>query len=382
MNDSKAAKEARLRTALSHREADRIPAGEFFWSGFLDKCRATWGPGFDPYRHFDLDYVVINPNMDPRIQPFEIVHEEGEDIVVKTGFGATIRRSGKLPMPHFEKFSVEEAADMAAFGFDDPRDPRRFFSGGDDQINCVGDRLSRNIASWSDRVDLYCGEFPVFGSVCEVYEELWRIIGSVNSFYWVAEYPEEMQAFVDRVGKFLYDLCEAQIEAGKGRLSGMYLWGDVAYKNGMIFGPEMWRALFKPHVKAIIDLCHRHDLMVIYHGCGNASSIYDDFAEIGLDAYNPLEAKAGLDVVELKKQYAGRMSFCGNINVQVLETNDRARIEAEVMYKLNAGRNGGWIFQSDHSVSSDVEPESYAYAIELLRRHGTYPLPPDTRHTM
>ena len=27
-----------------------------------------------------------------------------------------------------------------------------------------------------------------------------------------------------------------------------------------------------------------------------------DMVEIGLDAYNPLEAKAGLDVVQLKKQ--------------------------------------------------------------------------------
>lgn len=35
---------------------------------------------------------------------------------------------------------------------------------------------------------------------------------------------------------------------------------------------------------------------------------------------------------------------------------------------------GGWIFQSDHSVSSDVEPESYQTALETVRTYGTYPL--------
>jgi hypothetical protein len=98
-----------------------VPAGEFFWTGFLRRCQARWGAGFDPYRHFDLDYIVINPNMDPRIQPFEVLRDDGTDAVVRTGFGATIRRSGDLPMPSFEAFSVNEPAEMAGA----PVRPRR-----------------------------------------------------------------------------------------------------------------------------------------------------------------------------------------------------------------------------------------------------------------
>ena len=86
------AKIKRLRDALGHRETDRVPAGEFFWTGFLKKAREKWGQDFDPYRRFDLDYIVVTPNMDPRIQPFEVVDQSGENIVVRTGFGATIRR--------------------------------------------------------------------------------------------------------------------------------------------------------------------------------------------------------------------------------------------------------------------------------------------------
>jgi uroporphyrinogen decarboxylase len=364
----------RMRTALDHREGDRVPVGEFYWTGFLKQCRRKWGDGFDPYRHFDLDYIVITPNMDPRIQPFEIVEQSGQDIVVKTGFGATIRRRGDVPMPHYETFSVKRPEAMADVELDDPADPRRFYSGGDDQINCVGDALARDLPSWEDRLRPYTDDFAVFGSVCEPYEYLWRIIGSENALYWMATDADLFNAFVDRLGKFLLDFADAQIQAGEGRLSGMYIWGDVAYVNGMLFGAPRWREVFKPHVKALIDLCHRHGLMAIYHGCGDARAILGDMVEIGLDAYNPLEAKAHLDVVELKKTYAGKLAFVGNIDVRVLESGDPEKIRRETRYKLQAARGGGWVFQSDHSISSSVTPESYELAIRMLREAGNYPL--------
>jgi len=368
------AKIERMQCALSHREGDRVPVGEFFWTGFLRQYRQKYGDGFDPYRHFDLDYIVITPNMDPRIQPFEIIYEAGEDIVVKTGFGATIRRSGDKPMPHYEAFSVSQPEQMGQFEFDDPAAPERFFAGGDDQINGVGDALARNLPAWNDRVEQYAGDFAVFGSVCEPYEYMWRIIGSENALYWMATDAELFQQFLDRIGEFLVRFARAQIEAGRGRLSGMYIWGDVAYVNGMLFGARRWRELLMPHVKALIDLCHEHNLLTIYHGCGDARDIFDDLVRIGLDAYNPLEAKAGLDVVQLKQQYGGRLAVVGNFDVRVLEKGDPEAIRREVRYKLQAARGGGWVFQAAHSVSSAVRPESYELAIRTLRELGNYPL--------
>lgn len=369
--DGKAAdKIRRLRTALKHQAPDRVPVGEFFWTGFMKRAQKKWGADFDPYRFFDLDYIVINPNMDPAIRPFEILKDADGEILLKTGFGATIRRSKDFPMPHFDTFAVDAPEQMAEYAFDNPADPRRFYSAGDDQINGVGDALHRNTPAWETRLAPYVKDFAVFGGVCECYEYLWRCIGTENALLWMAAEPELFEAFVNRVGRFLLGLAEAQIAAGKGRLVGMYIWGDVAYRNGMLFSPDLWRRVFKPHVKALIDLCHRHQLMVIYHGCGNATPIYEDFVEMKLDAYNPLEAKADLDVVKLKGLYAGRLAFCGNIDMRVLETGDADKIRREVQYKLQASRGGGYIFQSDHSVSSSVAPESYALAIETLREYG------------
>lgn len=367
-------KRLRLKKALSHENPDRIPVSDFFWTGHKIKAKEKFGQNFDPYRHYDLDYIVITPNMDPHIKPFEILEQKGEDILLKTGFEAIVKRSGTAPMPHYHSFSIKTPEEMANFKFDDPADPRRFYQGGDDQLNCVGDVLLRNLSAWDSRVDAYVEDFAVFGSVCECYEYLWRVIGTENAMYWMLEEPELYQAFVDRIGDFVLNFCKAQIEEGKGRLSGMYIWGDVAYRNGMLFNPAIWRKVFKPHVKALIELCHSYGLMVIYHGCGNATPIYEDMVEIGLDAYNPLEVKSDLDVVELKKEFGGRLGFAGNVDVRVLERGNPEEIKKEVLYKIQAGSGGGWVFQSDHSVSSEVAPESYQLAMQIVREYGRYPL--------
>jgi Uroporphyrinogen-III decarboxylase len=367
----------RLRAVLAHKEADRVPVSDFFWTGHMLKAKKKFGENFDPYRAYDLDYIVITPNMDPNIRQFEIIEEKGEDIILKTGFGATVKRSGAAPMPHYDSFSIKSPEEMERFVFDDPADQRRFYQGGDDQINCVGDALLRNLPAWDTRLNGYTEDFAIFGSVCEPYEYLWRLIGTENAMYWMLEEPEMYKAFVNRIGDFLAEFLKAQIKAGNGRLAGMYIWGDVAYRNGMLFNPKTWREIFKPQVKKLIDICHETGLMIIYHGCGNAMPIYNDFVEIGLDAYNPLEVKAGLDVVEIKKEYGGKLAFVGNIDVRAMESGNPDTIKKEVLYKLQAAKGGGWIFQSDHSVSSEVEPESYKLAIQYLREYGNYPLDMD-----
>jgi uroporphyrinogen-III decarboxylase len=142
----------------------------------------------------------------------------------------------------------------------------------------------------------------------------------------------------------------------------------------MFFSPDYWRRYFKPCVKAMIELCHEHGLPVIYHGCGNVSSILEDLVEIGLDALNPLEAKAGLDVVELRRRLGHRLAFCGNMDVIAWANATKDQLKQVVLTKLNAAKGGGFIFQSDHSVPSDIPGENYDYVVKLVREYGTYPL--------
>lgn len=373
---NKDTKIARVLSALNHQESDQVPVGEFFWTSFVQRAKQDLGAGsgFDPYRHWDLDLVVINPNMDPHIAGIQMLEDFPDRQVVKTGFEATIERRSTYPMPRFLEFATQSYEDMRTFVFDDPADPRRYHAAIDDQINAVTDALNLNLPSFVDRVNSYADDFCVFGSVCEPHEMIWRILGTENALIKMAEDPAEMQKFTERLGDFLVGIVKGQIAAVGRKLTGLYVWGDVAYRLGMMFSPAYWRTVYKPQLKRICDQIHAAGLKVIYHGCGNASAVYDDLIQAGVDCYNPLEAKADLDVVALKRKFGQRWALNGNIDIRVLSTNDREQVRREVLRKLNAAKGGGYIIQSDHSVSGDVDASTYDYYLRLVREYGKYPL--------
>jgi len=366
----------RVNKTLKHEEPDRIPVSDFFWGGFLQRWKDELGLPEDAniYQYYDLDLIVTLPNMDPHIKDFEIIKENEEEVVVKTGYEAVIRKKYEDPMPAFLSFETDTIEKMRAFQFDDPWDERRYMKGGDNQIAGVGDGFVRDLPPWIDTVKSLYPDFPVYGSLCEGHEQLWRIIGSENVMLWIGLYPEELGAFIQRLGNFLIEMTKAQIKAADGMLDGMILWGDVAYVNGMLFSPDYWREYFKPIVQEQIKICHNSGIPVVYHGCGNASVIYNDFIEMDLDCYNPLEAKSGLDVVELRREYGHKLAFFGNMDALLWAKAPMDELKKAVLTKLNAGKGGGYIFASDHSVPTNITPERYEYVINLVREHGTYPL--------
>ena len=366
----------RMNRSLRHEEPDRVPVSDFFWGSFIDRWRNEMNlpVDADPYYHYDLDWMVTTPNMDPRIMSFETIMEDENEVIVKTGFGATIRKKFDFPMPEFMDWEVDTIEKLEEFEFEDPYYSSRYFEGGDNQIAGVGDGFQRNSPAWIETVKKLRPDFPVYGSMIECSECLTRLVGQENYLLWIGMYPDRFGEAINRIGQFYFDCLKAQIQAADGLLDGMVIWGDVAFSRNMFFDPEYWRTYFKPWVKAMTEYCHQHGLPVIYHGCGNVNSILGDFIEFGLDAYNPLEAKANLDVIELRKEYGHHLGFCGNSNIQVWETGDRDLIRREVLRKLNAAKGGGFIFQSDHSVSSEVSGHTYDYIVKLVREYGIYPL--------
>lgn len=366
----------RMNKALRHQEGDRVPISDSFWGSFLERWRKELGlpQGTDIYQYYDLDWIVTTPNMDPHVKPFETLKETDAEVVVRTGFEAIIRKQFADPMPEWLGFETDTIEKTAAFEFIDPWDARRYFSAGDNQIAGVGDGFARNSPAWVETLRTRHPDIPVYGSVCEANEFMQRIIGPENLMLWVGLYPQEMGRFIQRANAFALELLKAQIQAADGLLDGIVIWGDIAYKKDLFFSPKFWREWYKPGLQALVDEAHAQGLPVIYHGCGNVRRVFEDFIEVGVDAYNPLEAKAGMDVIELRRQYGHRIGFCGNMNVMNWAGGTRGEIQREVLTKLNAGRGGGLIFQSDHSVPSNISAQNYEYVLNLVREYGQYPL--------
>ena len=107
-------------------------------------------------------------------------------------------------------------------------------------------------------------------------------------------------------------------------------------------------------------------LGLIPAGTGNALMM-------DLDCLNPLEAKAGMDLIQLKKQYGNNLAFMGGIDVQAMAAADPKVIEEEISAKIPiAMEGGGYIYHSDHSVPNDVSFNQYKRVMDLVLKYGAY----------
>jgi len=126
----------RIKKTLHHEEPDRVPISDFFWGGFVQRWRKDLNLPEDanPYYYYDLDWIVTVPNMDPFIRPFKIIKEDSEEVVVKTGFGAIMRKKFDFPMPESIGWEIDTIEKLEAAEFDDPYSRQRYFEAGDNHI--------------------------------------------------------------------------------------------------------------------------------------------------------------------------------------------------------------------------------------------------------
>ena len=89
------AKLERMNKALRHEKSRQGSISDFFWGSFVRRWRKELNlpDSAEPYSYYDLDWIVTTPNMDPTIRAFETIRENETEVVIKTGFGATIRKN-------------------------------------------------------------------------------------------------------------------------------------------------------------------------------------------------------------------------------------------------------------------------------------------------
>ena len=161
--------------------------------------------------------------------------------------------------------------------------------------------------------------------------------------------------------------------AGGIHFDGAFLWNDMAYRNGPFFSPAMYRELEFPAQQRLCDFFHGHDMPVILHTDGDVRPLIPMLIEAGFDCLQPLEVKAGIDLIELKHEYGDRLAFMGGIDTRAMADPDPQAIEREVREKVTvAKQGGGYIYHSDHSVPDSVSFQQYRRVMELVREHGSY----------
>ena len=379
----------RVIAALEHREADRIPWGEHsidynvyqdilgretfvqakmretqaLWDGRRDEVVASYKRDrLDLVRALEMDICFVGgvPPAGYQPQPLEKI----DDVTYRDGGGNVYRVSSTthdlMPLtrnvdayrpPTVE--GIQAAIDrLDAEPLPDPNDSR-------------WELVRHAVAEMKDThfIMVTVGDvsFPGFGAT---EEDQWMNL---------VLYPEICEKLGELQGKRI--VREVGLYAALG-VDGIMPCGDLGSNTALMASPEIYRRMVKPWHQAHVEEAHRHGLWVLKHCCGHTMPIIDDLADI-YDAYEAIQATAGMDLRVLKQRVGDRLCLWGGIWHEhiILGSTEDIRRDARYAFE-HAAPGGGYIMGSTHSLAVDAKAENILEMKRCRDEWGVYPIDP------
>jgi uroporphyrinogen decarboxylase len=360
----------RVINTLERRPVDRIPRSDGFWEDTLAAWRSQGLPADKtPADLFGFDLVSMSLDLSMR-QEERVLQRDDEYITVQDRFGYTVRTLvGKSRTLHCydhatrDREAWERLKPRFTLNPDDAAriDDKSYFLHLDPYPTWAEAKRKYDALRATQKYLLFTGYGP--------WEGTWRHRGYTELMMDTATDPD----WVRDMGETLIDLLISCLEHCLRldmRPDGLYLVDDLAFNQGLLFSPTMWRSVFKPGYRKLGRFLHANGISFWLHCCGNCEALLDDLIECGLQVLQPLQAKSGMDVRQLKPKYGQQLTFFGNIDVHKMEGPAEA-LEAEIRDKISMAKvGGGYIYHSDHSIPPEITLERYRYIMELVERYG------------
>jgi uroporphyrinogen decarboxylase len=159
---------------------------------------------------------------------------------------------------------------------------------------------------------------------------------------------KDQQTLLDVASSLLKDVEEKCRLARENDLSAVLLADDIAGNTGLLFSPGDFTEIILPYYMQIAEIIKANALYAFFHSDGDTRKIIESLIGAGYDCIHPVEAQAGLNIYELQKDYGGRVSFMGYIDI--INWNEE-RIAHEVSQAEKMFKEGGLILGSTCGLS-------------------------------
>ena len=232
---------------------------------------------------------------------------------------------------------------------------------------------ARDTACW-DRQNKISSVIIVNG----LFEQLHSLTGFEDALCDLLTEPEAVGDFLDALTD--YRIRQIQLIARYYRPDKIQFHDDYGEARNTFMSPEVWRELFKPRLKRIVDAVHGEGMLYEHHSCGYIAPLIEDFIALGMDALNPLQIQN--DPYRLKQKYARKLCFVGGFDNQgILDRpgvtyQERVR---EIRYRVELMAPGGsWVAHPvmlDPEIGTALVDVLYEYNAPLMADVGYEPPP-------
>lgn len=354
----------RIRAGARKPQADHVPLHDSPWGDTLARWVSQGMPAndqglpVDPVVHFGFDMAGCAGWFDwhARRGYSETVEETEQWRVVRNGSGALLKwwkhKSGtpehigfhltdrhvwdREYRPLLETFERQRLGDLQA--------------------------AARNLEHWRGK-----GRWAFYGHQF-VWENMRASMGDYTMYAALATDPEWIHDFC-RVYTDMWKAAFRILIEEAGRPDGIWIYEDLGYRDRLFCRPALLETLIFPYYRELVEFFHGYDLPVVLHSCGYQAPAIPLVIQAGFDALNPMEVKAGNDILRYAEQYGDKLAFIGGLDARILESGDRERIRKGVTAFITGMKSRGarFVYGSDHSLSTNINYDDFKYSLDVYR---------------
>jgi uroporphyrinogen decarboxylase len=186
--------------------------------------------------------------------------------------------------------------------------------------------------------------------------------------------PELSEALAERVTEWYVAFWDWALAKVGQAVDVVQMEGDLGQQDGPIFSPRLFRQIFKPRLRRVVETIKRRTrAKVLLHACGSVYWSIPDLIEVGIDVLNPVQVNAAdMDTARLKREFGRDLGFWGGgCDPVLLQQGTPAAVEAEVKRRIaDLSPGGGFVFGSIHNIAAGVPPENVVAMFRAARKYG------------
>ena len=377
----------RVRRALAHQEADRVPVDlgssivtSITKAAYVPLMAHLGLPAGDVTIHDEIQQLPYLAEdllrrfaVDTRMVQLPPAHVAGVEILDEDEYWAMYDRWGsKLRMPKasplyydWVEFPIRDLTMEAldAYRWPEPDPP--------EVVATLRER-----AQWLHAHTDYAlvGSGIIGGGI---FEQPCRTVGLEQFMMAMVADRPFAERLMDQVTDIYIESVDRYLEQVGEYIDVFTYWDDVSTQDGWMISPEAYAALVKPRQRRLFDAIRRRtNAKLFFHCCGAASELYPHLVEIGVDIVNPVQVSArGMDTQQLKRRFGRDLVFWGGgVDTQrVLPFGTPQEVRDEVRRRIDdLAPGGGFVFAAVHNVQALVPPENIVAAFDTVAEHGGY----------
>lgn len=151
--------------------------------------------------------------------------------------------------------------------------------------------------------------------------------------------PGRAKAVADRVAKHLAAVGVEELRRWELQSTGIWIYDDMAGNHGPMFSPRQFEGVLLPAYRRMIAAYREAGARFVFlHSDGDIRPILDMLVDAGIDGLHPLERRAHMEMLLLRRRYPRLILAGGMCNTHTLICGSRDQIEAEAREIIDLGR--------------------------------------------